>query len=167
MNIVLLGTVDHISRDDLKEALEKLDLKEPDTEILDRMFTMFDDMGENNVMYNNFCAAICLLTTGAPRTKLKHAFSLYDRKGSGSINRLDTKNCLCAMNSACSYFGDPVVGDDEIAEMLNECYKKGSEEGIVQMSAVKYEEFIPLVIDSQLFFKFICALGTVNYVKSK
>ena len=46
--------MDHISRDDLKEALEKLDLKEPDTEILDRMFTMFDDMGENNVMYNNF-----------------------------------------------------------------------------------------------------------------
>ena len=159
--------MDHITRDDLKEAMEKLDLEEPDTEILDKLFTMLDDMGENNVMYHHFLASICLLTTGAPKTKLKDAFSLYDRKGSGSINRLDVKNCLCAMNIACSYFGDPVVGDDEIAEMLNECYKKGSEEGIVRMSEVNYEQFIPLIIDSQLFFKFICALGTIKYVKSK
>ena len=159
--------MDHISRDDLKEALAKLDLEEPDTEILDKMFTMLDEVGENMVHYSHFLAATCLLTTGTPTTKLKDAFSLYDRKGSGTINRLDTKSCLQIMNAACSYFGDPVVNEDEITEMLNECYKKGSEQGIVRMSDVNYEEFVPLVIDSQLFFKFICALGTVNYVKAK
>ena len=162
-----VGTVDLISRDDLNEALTTLELEEPDTEILDKMFTMFDDTGENTVHYNQFLAALCLLTTAAPNTKLKYAFSLFDRKGGGSINRGDVKSCLFAMNNAVCFFGDPVVGEDEIAETLNECYKKGSDEGIVHMSDVKYEEFIPILIDSQLFFKFICALGTVRYVKSK
>ena len=57
-----IGTVGQISRDDLKEALSTTDLVEPDTEILDKLFTMFDTTGEQWVFYNDFLAGINIVS---------------------------------------------------------------------------------------------------------
>ena len=42
----------------MKEALSTSGLVEPDTDILDRLFTMFDASGEQWVYYNDFLAGV-------------------------------------------------------------------------------------------------------------
>ena len=156
-----IGNCDQINRDDLKEALTGSDLLEPDLEILDKLFTMFDDTGEQLVYYSEFVAACCLLTTGSPSDKILLVFESYDRTGTGTITRGDVRKSLQAMNQAACYFGDPALTDEEIVDMLSECYKKAN----TSIAQVTYRDFVPFVIETQTFFKFVCALGSRRYVK--
>jgi Ca2+-binding EF-hand superfamily protein len=157
----VIGTGDQISRDDLKEALTGTGLQEPDTEILDKLFTMFDESGEQTVYYLEFLSAVCILTTASASNKLLLALELYDRSGNGTVKRGDIRRCLQAINTATSYFGDCVVTDDEILDMLNECYKMTN----TPLSHVVYREIVPVITDSQIFFKYIGGMGAKRYSK--
>ena len=145
----------------MKEALSETSLQEPDTEILDKLFTMFDESGEHMVYYLEFLSACCLLTTDSAPNKILLALELYDKSGIGNVTRGDVRRCLQAMNTAASYFGDPVLNDEEIVDVLNECYKKAG----TPLSQVAYREFVPFIIDSQNFYKFLGGLGSKRYVK--
>ena len=159
----MLGNTEQINRDYLYESIAKIGLNYPDTEILDKLFTMFDDSGENCVIYTDYLAACSILTTSSHSDKLALALEIYDKNNIGTITRGDVRKCLQALNLATSYFGDPVIEDDEIIQMLNDCYSKSNS----PISQVKYAELLPFIIESQVFFKYICGLGTKRYVKQQ
>lgn len=122
---------------------------------------MFDESGEQMVYYLEFLSAVCILTTASASNKLLFALELYDRLGNGTVKRGDIRRCLQAINTATSYFGDSVVSDDEILDMLNECYKITN----TPLSQVAYREIVPVITDSQIFLKFIGGMGTKRYSK--
>ncbi len=59
------GNPEVIARADLETAMKSLDVLQPsDTELLDKMFTMFDNMGEGTVDFREFAVAVSTLVSG-------------------------------------------------------------------------------------------------------
>ena len=58
------GNPHTITRSEFREALESVGVTESDTEILDRLFTMFDKTGDDQVNFREFVVGISPLITG-------------------------------------------------------------------------------------------------------
>ena len=58
------GNPHTITRSEFREALESVGVTESDTEILDRLFTMFDKTGDDQVNVREFVVGVCPLITG-------------------------------------------------------------------------------------------------------
>lgn len=54
----------------LREALELVSIMESDTEILDRLFSMFDKTGNDQINYKEFVAGLAPLCHGTVEEKL-------------------------------------------------------------------------------------------------
>ena len=101
------GNPNTITRAEFREALEIVGVTESDTEILDRLFTMFDKTGDDQVNFREFIVGISPLITGDVVSKLNFSFELYDLDGTGQIRPNEMSFILFSMNATASYFGDP------------------------------------------------------------
>ena len=63
--------------------------------------------------------------------KLGFAFELYDMDGSGVVKKAEMNFILRSMNDTASYFGDPVMTQDQIAILVDEIYEKFGESGAI------------------------------------
>ncbi|CAN0416265.1 unnamed protein product, partial [Pylaiella littoralis] len=92
---------------------------ESDTEILDRLFSMFDKTGNDQINYKEFVGGLAPLCHGTVEEKLACesmrqsvrlvSFELCDSSGTGKIEQDDMEQLLISINDTASYFGDPVL----------------------------------------------------------
>ncbi|KAJ1463089.1 hypothetical protein M885DRAFT_430513 [Pelagophyceae sp. CCMP2097] len=101
------GNLNTITREDFKSALEEIGTNDTDTEVLDRLFTMFDKMGDGQINYREFVVGISPLAQGTVPQKLETAFELYDVDDTGRVKPAEMAFVLNAMNNVASWFGDP------------------------------------------------------------
>lgn len=59
-----------ITRAEFREALELVGIMESDTEILDRLFSMFDKTGNDQINYREFIGGLAPLCHGSVEDKL-------------------------------------------------------------------------------------------------
>ena len=124
------GNPNTITRDDFTRAVSEIGVNETDSEILDRLFTMFDKMGDGQINWREFVVGVSPLAQGdvslvlPPRAppdrtyrerrpqvaqKLETAFELYDVDETGRVKPAEMSFVLNAMNNVASWFGDPAM----------------------------------------------------------
>ena len=141
------------------EFLSTSGLPEPDTEILDKLFTLFDLNGEQVVNYKDFLAGCSILQTGSVIDKLRLCLDIYDSSGTGIATRTELKRALISVNNTACYFGDPVLKDEEISNIIMDLFKKAN----APTSSLPIEEYIGQIYDHQLTIKFLLGQGTVRF----
>ena len=158
------GNPHTITRGEFREALEIVNVSESDTEILDRLFTMYDKTGDDQVNFREFIVGVSPLITGDVVSKLNFSFELYDLDGTGLIRPTEMSFILTAMNSTASYFGDPVMTSEQIELLVEDVFKQGDSDG---KGALNYSEFMSVVADHAVLTSFISGAGTVRYGSGK
>lgn len=152
------GTPESISRVDLEAALKGIENFQPsDCELLDKMFTMFDNSGEGIVDLREYSVAVATLISGNPSDKLKFAFKMFDIDKVGTVTRGEMKKVLHAINNVASYFGDAVITAEDIDLIVLDVFEKAS------VSSVVIEKSIAKITAHASAEKFLNAQGTVRF----
>jgi Ca2+-binding EF-hand superfamily protein len=157
------GNPTMISRVEFTEALTIIGMNQNDADILDRLFTMYDKTGDDQIVYKEFIVGIAPLISGSHNEKIEFAFRLYDVDGTSYLRANDMINVLSQMNRVASYFGDPVMTEEQIASVIIDLLEMagGSSEGLV--TNMHYTEYIKMIAEHPLVNTFIAGGGTVQY----
>ena len=91
-----------VNRTEFLEAVHVIGINQNDTDILDKLFTMFDKTGDDIINYRDFIVGIAPLISGTPHDKLDFAFRLYDLEGNGLIRANEMTNVLSNINRVAS-----------------------------------------------------------------
>eukprot|EP01041_Mallomonas_annulata_P013061 gene13061-27563_t len=154
------GNAEMISRTDFDEIIQSIEtIESSDAELLDRLFTMFDTSGDNQIDYRDFIVGISPLITGTPIDKLKFAFQMYDIDNVGSILLGEMKRILTAINNVASYFGDPVITPEQIEEVAIDIFKKNTNAA----APLKYNDYLNPMIEHTIIVQFVAGRGTERF----
>jgi len=159
------GNPHTITKDEFSEALEGCGIVEADHEILERLFIMLDKTGDQQINFREFICGIAPLITGDVTVKMNFAFELYDMDGTGVVKKPEMIFILRAMNDTASYFGDPVMSQEQIGTLVDEIFEKyDEEEGAAGLS---YKDFMDAVTQHPILVSFVKGEGPVRYGQSK
>jgi neuronal calcium sensor 1 len=96
------GNPTSVNRTEFTEALHVVGINQNDSDILDKLFTMYDKTGDDVINYRDFIVGIAPLISGTPADKLDFAFRLYDLEGSGNMKAIEMTNVLSNINRVAS-----------------------------------------------------------------
>ena len=112
------------SRADYDNVIKSITtFEDPDVEIFNALFELFDVKGDESILYRDLIAGIvgCLIV-GSLEKKLLLAFELYDVRGKNDLNRADLKKILHSINNTASYFGDNVLEKLAVDELVSDIF---------------------------------------------
>lgn len=161
------GNPTMINRTEFSEALTIVGINQNDADILDRLFTMYDKTGDDQITYKDFIAGISPLISGTHIEKIDFAFRLYDSEGTGYLRASDMLNILSQMNRVASYFGDPVMTEEQIASVIEDVLDMAGAGGDGMAASLHYAEYVKVIGDHPLTNTFITGGGTVQYGQSR
>lgn len=148
-----------ITRADFDKAIKMVDhLQTQDAEILDRLFTLIDSTGDNEIDGKQFLIGVSCLISGSTEEKLSFAMSITDPTRSETISAPDMKKVFFSLNDIASFFGDPVVSREEITEMTKEIFEAHNVGG-----TIRYNENIRQIVEHPLMVAFLSGQGTERY----
>ena len=96
------GNPNSINRAEFTEALNFVGINQNDSDIFDRLFTMYDKTGDDIILYKDFLAGVSPLISGSPAEKVEFAFKMYDTEGKNVIKPNGMVNVLSNMNRVAS-----------------------------------------------------------------
>jgi Ca2+-binding EF-hand superfamily protein len=157
------GSLNMISRTDFTEALNVVGINQNDADILDRLFTMYDKSGDDQINYKDFIVGIAPLISGTHVEKIDFALRLYDTEGTSYLKAREMVNVLSQMNKVASYFGDPVMTEEQVTSVITDIQDMagGSVDGL--NDAIHYVEYIKIIADHPVVNTFISGGGSVQY----
>merc|ERR1711988_1838582 len=162
------GIPDVITKDEFQEGLASLPaLTDSDKEILERLFIMLDKTGDYTINYKEFLCGISPLITGTVSEKLTFAFEMNDVDSTGMLKPHELAFVLKAMNSTASYFGDPVMTQEQIEQLTDEVFKEADKEGAGELTYDGAGSFVQFMADHNLTSSFVNGKGTVRYGSSR
>ena len=134
-----------------------------DAEILDRLFTMYDKTGDDFISYREYIAGIAPLVSGTHTEKIEFALQLFDMDGTGILRASEIHNVLGQMNRVASYFGDPVMADDQIHAVLKDVLDMagGAPDGL--SAQLHWSDYVKIIAEHPMVNTFINGGGTVQY----
>mmetsp|Transcript_3095 Transcript_3095/g.9055 ORF Transcript_3095/g.9055 Transcript_3095/m.9055 type:complete len:200 (+) Transcript_3095:220-819(+) len=152
------GNPNSVSKDEFSRAIDELGISPQDVEILDRLFTMFDKMGDGRINYREFIVGVSPLARGDVADKLRLAFELYDVDGAGHVKASEMCFVLNAMNNVATWFGDPGLTPDEIDKLVEDVFAAAGGE-----LSLAYADNIFPVAEHELARVFLSGSGSVLY----
>ena len=157
------GSMSIINRSEFTEALTVVGINQNDADILDRLFTMYDKSGDDQINYRDFIVGIAPLISGSHQDKIDFALRLYDTEGSSHLKGREIVNVLSQMNRVASYFGDPVMTEEQIVSVVKDVQELagGAIDGL--NDNVHYVEYIKFISDHPIVNTFITGGGSVSY----
>lgn len=159
------GLPDVISKDEFTEGLGQVpNITDSDKEILERLFIMLDKTGDYTINYKEFMCGIAPLITGTVSEKLNFACEMIDVDGTGMLKPNELTFVLKAMNSTASYFGDPVMTQEQIEQLTDEVFKDYDKDGSGELL---FTSFTGTMGEHNLVQSFVSGKGTVRYGSSR
>jgi Ca2+-binding EF-hand superfamily protein len=157
------GNATMINRTEFGEALVIVGINQNDADILDRLFTMYDKSGDDQINYRDFIVGIAPLISGTHQEKIDFALRLYDSEGTSYMKAREIVNVLSQMNRVASYFGDPVMTEEQVTSVVVDVQDMagGAVDGL--NDAVHYVEYIKIISDHPIVNTFITGGGSVQY----
>ena len=157
------GNPNMISRTEFTEAMRIVGVNQNDADILDRLFTMYDKTGDDQIVFKDFIAGIAPLISGSHLEKIDFALRLYDVEGTSYLRANEMVNVLSQMNRVASYFGDPVMTEEQIGSVIMDVLEMagGSSDGMA--ATLHYPEYTKIIADHPLVNTFISGGGSVHY----
>ncbi len=157
------GTPNMINRTDFTEALSIVGVNQNDADILDRLFTMYDKSGDDQIMYKDFIVGIAPLISGTHVEKIDFALRLFDTEGTSYLKANEMVNVLSQMNRVASYFGDPVMSEDQVTSVIADIQEMAGGSGDGLNNNIHYVEYIKIIADHPMVNIFISGGGSVLY----
>ena len=96
------GNASSINRSEFTEGLNFVGINQNDSDIFDRLFTMYDKTGDDVILYREFLAGVSPLISGSPAEKVEFAFKMFDTEGKNVIRPNGMVNVLSNMNRVAS-----------------------------------------------------------------
>jgi Ca2+-binding EF-hand superfamily protein len=157
------GNPNMINRTEFTEALNLVGINQNDQDIMDRLFTMYDKTGDDQILYKEFIVGIAPLISGSVVEKIDFAFRLYDLEGTSYLRAQEMVNVLSQMNRVASYFGDPVMTEEQISSILIDVLDMagGSAEGM--SASLHYPEYTKMIAEHPIVNTFVTGGGSVQY----
>jgi Ca2+-binding EF-hand superfamily protein len=156
------GTNNMISRTSFTEVLTECSINQNDVDILDRLFTMYDKTGDDLILYKDFIVGVSPFITGSYMDKIEFAFKLYDIDNTYHLRGTDMINVLSQINRVSSYFGDPVLTEEQISVIIKESLNITDKDTSLS-TFIKYTEYVKIISDHPLVETFLSGGGTVQY----
>jgi Ca2+-binding EF-hand superfamily protein len=150
-----------VNRTEFTEAINAIGINQNDSDILDRLFTMFDKTGDDIINYRDFVVGISPLISGTPADKVDFAFRLYDIDGTGYVKATEMTNVLSNINRVASYFGDPVMTEEQIQNLVSDIFDANDDKN--PAAQIRYVDYIKIIVDHPVTHTFIMGGGTVQY----
>ena len=148
-----------ITKQDFELIIKQLDrLDSSDLELLEHLFILLDESGECKIDYKDFLIGISILVSGTLQEKLLFAFTIYDENNTGYIMLSEMKKVLMALNLVTSFFGDPVISNIQIKDLVIDIFKLAS-----NPSQLKYGDYIDTIASHPIILQFINGKGTVRF----
>ena len=106
---------------------------------------------------------IAPLISGTHVDKIDFGMRLFDVEGTSYLKVNEMANVLSQMNRVASYFGDPVMTEEQITNVMLDVLDMagGSPDGL--MASLHYSEYIKVIGEHPLVNTFISGGGTVQY----
>ena len=98
--------LDCIDRENFLAACEIIGIKESDSEILDKLFTLFDATGEDLVPFKTLVSSFAMVLRGTMAEKVQFAMQLYDVDMKKRMSSPDMITLLSALADCMDFFGD-------------------------------------------------------------
>jgi Ca2+-binding EF-hand superfamily protein len=157
------GNPNMINRTEFTEALNLVGVNQNDQDIMDRLFTMYDKTGDDQILFKEFIVGIAPLISGSVVEKIDFAFRLYDLEGTSYLRAQEMVNVLSQMNRVASYFGDPVMTEEQISSILIDVLDMagGSAEGM--SASLHYPEYTKMIAEHPIVNTFVTGGGSVQY----
>lgn len=157
------GNPNMINRTEFTEALNLVGINQNDQDIMDRLFTMYDKTGDDQILFKEFIVGIAPLISGSVVEKIDFAFRLYDLEGTSYLRAQEMVNVLSQMNRVASYFGDPVMTEEQISSILIDVLDMagGSAEGM--SASLHYPEYTKMIAEHPIVNTFVTGGGSVQY----
>jgi serine/threonine-protein phosphatase 2B regulatory subunit len=140
-----------ITLDEFTEALSAVSVDETDSDILKRLFTLFDSDGSGTINFKQYISGLALLTKGSLKDQIAFSFKLFDLENTGEISQDEMKKMLTAMNSTCSFFGDDGMSSADIDTTVAEIWEKCNVTG----TGLNYVEYCNAVAEHPVLVQFI------------
>lgn len=150
-----------VFRADFDESVKSLESLDPsDAELLDKLFILLDETGENKVDIKEFLVAASLLVNfGSVSDKLKFAFNIFDESDTGIIFALDCTKVFTTLNATASFFGDPVLSVTEIKELVEAIWLECS----IPAAPLQYPDHIDFILNHEIALRFTSGQGTIRF----
>ena len=134
--------VDCIDRENFLAACEIVGLQESDTEILDKLFTLFDATGEDLVPFRTLCSSFAMILRGTMAEKVQFATQVYDFDMKNRMTSTEMITLLCALADCMDFFGDLKLPSRKITTLVENIFNESdrNEDGEVNIK----ECFMPL-----------------------
>jgi Ca2+-binding EF-hand superfamily protein len=153
----------YINRADFSAVLIGIEINPNDADILDRLFTMYDDRNQDHVSIKDFIVGISPLVTVNSDTvqeRLRLAFHLYDDDRDGSLLVSDMINVLKQINRVASYFGDSVLKEEQIVLIIRDSVHPHE---VTSTVAINFGDYVEPIASHPLVSLFLSGAGTVHY----
>ena len=157
------GNPNMIRRTQFTEVLSAVNISQNDADIFDRLFTMYDKTGDDQISFREFIVGICPLISGTNAEKIDFAFRLYDVNESNVLRASDMVNVLSQMNRVASYFGDPVMTEDQITSVILDIVDNAGLGADGLAAIISYGEYSQLIAEHTITQIFISGGGSVQY----
>lgn len=157
------GNPHMINRVEFGEALSIVGINQNDSDIFDRLFTMYDKTGDDQINWKEFVVGIAPLISGTHIDKIDFAFRLFDTEGTGYLRPTEMINVLSQMNRVASYFGDPVMTEEQIASVISDVMDMTDSGDGEKLTTLHYSDYVKIVADHPIINTFISGGGSIQY----
>ena len=135
---------------------------EPDYQVLEKLFTMWDKHGLGWVDTLSFFAGVSpLASIKDVDTKLQFAMEVYDHKKTGRVSRDSLVQILQAINETSSYFGDKVLQPKQIVMAVDDLFD--GEKRLGDDDTIQYDVGVPKLAKHQFVVEFASGMGNTRY----
>ena len=131
-----------IDRENFLAACEIIGLHESDTEILDKLFTLFDQTGEDLVVFRTLVASFAMIIRGTMAEKVQFAMQLYDVDMKKKIAAPEMITLLSALADCMDFFGDLKLPSRKIQTLVENIFQESDRNEDAEVDIT--ECFIPL-----------------------
>jgi Ca2+-binding EF-hand superfamily protein len=153
---------DEITRKEFSDALIYIGINPNDADILDKLFTMFDKVGNDQVNWKDYLVGVSPLITGDFQEKISVALSLYDVNDELLLSGSDILTVLRQMNMVSSYFGDAVLSEEQLVRIVDESLNSTDRTSVLQQS-FPYKDYIDIISKHENVQIFLAGEGTMFY----
>ena len=110
------------SREAWEAAEVAASIDESDREIYERLFTLYDKRGNNEVHVREFLSGLATIVNATLEERLHVAMEMWDEKGTGYLSQAEVQSCFLSMSRTCDYFGDEKMSYEQIEELVQSMF---------------------------------------------
>eukprot|EP01038_Epipyxis_sp_PR26KG_P004940 gene4940-6913_t len=154
---------EYVSLENFESILKTIDsFDNSDTELLLKLFTMFDFKGDNTVAYREYMISVILCFSTDTKSlgeKLKDSLLILDQDNCGLSSRFDVKKLLTGVNDIAAFFGDPVLTPEQIDNIISDMFSKIP----LKANRALHDDCVEYLVGHTLIAKFLKGEGKIRY----